>query len=396
MTVSVQTCRTTGVAGSGAVGQEIAFTFPFAATSEIVVKTKVTATGVEATLAETTNYTVSAASETGGTVTTVTAVAATSTIHVMRVTPKTQALDLAAGGDFGAEAIEDAFDKMTKLIIEARDTADRALRMPDTDVTATASMVLPSVIDRASKYLTFSAAGLPTVTSAVTPTGAITLSGFGAAWGVAADATAGIALLSLGTSAVRNLDTDGTLAANLDTLIPTQKAVKTYADTKIATTLACALAGAQNITGVKTFAVSPIVPTPTTDMQAATKLYADSQDLLLSTTTVAFNVNAATTLYTVPSGKRCVLSHAIVVAGADAGATKLSIGASTAVTDFVPACTLSNLDAQYDAVKLQPIMAATPVKNKSYAAGVLIVANVTANAGGATNTVYLYGSIYDA
>jgi hypothetical protein len=269
--------------------------------------------------------------------------------------------------------------------------------MPETDTTATASMVLPSVVDRASKYLTFSALGVPTATATVTPATAITLSTFGASWGVAANAAAGITLLGLGTTATLNIDTDGTLAANLDTLIPTQKAVKTYADLRITTALACALAGAQNITGVKTFTVSPILPTPTTDYQGATKLYADSQDLLLSATTVAFNGNAATTLYTVPAGKRCILSHAIVVAGADAGATtKMSIGKSTAVTDFVPACTLSKLDAQYDAVKLQPIMNVVPLTNKSYAAGDLIVANITTQSGGATNTVYLYGSIYDA
>jgi hypothetical protein len=35
---------------------------------------------------------------------------------------------------------------------------------------------------------------------------------------------------------------------------------------------------AQNITGVKTFTVSPIIPTPTTDFQPATKAYVDSQE----------------------------------------------------------------------------------------------------------------------
>ena len=116
---------------------------------------------------------------------------------------------------------------------------------------------------------------------------------------------------------------------------------------------------------------------------------------LLSSTTVAFNANADTTLYTVPTGKRCVLSHAIVIAGADAGATTtLSIGQNTAETDFVGACTLSNLDAQYDAVILQPIMNSTPVKNKSYAAGTVIEAKVANQSGGATNTVKLYGTIY--
>ena len=116
---------------------------------------------------------------------------------------------------------------------------------------------------------------------------------------------------------------------------------------------------------------------------------------LLSATTVAFNANAHTTLYTVPVGKRCILSLAIVVAGADAGATTtLSIGQNGAETDFVPACTLSNLDAQYDAVILKPIMNVTPLKNKSYAAGTVIEAAVLAYSGSASNTVYLFGMLY--
>lgn len=116
---------------------------------------------------------------------------------------------------------------------------------------------------------------------------------------------------------------------------------------------------------------------------------------LLSATTVAFNADADTVLYTVPAGKRCILSHAIVVAGADAGATTtISIGQNGATTDFVPANTLSNLDAQYDCVKIVPISNTTPLKNKSYAAATSIEATVAAQSGGATNTVYLYGTLY--
>ena len=116
---------------------------------------------------------------------------------------------------------------------------------------------------------------------------------------------------------------------------------------------------------------------------------------LLSTTTVAFNANGDTTLYTVPVGYRCILHHAIVVAGADAGATTtLAIGQNTAETDFIPANTLSNLDAQYDAVILMPVPNTTPTKTKSYAAGTVIQAQVGTQSGGATNTVYLFGFLY--
>ncbi len=116
---------------------------------------------------------------------------------------------------------------------------------------------------------------------------------------------------------------------------------------------------------------------------------------LLSATTVAFNANADTTLYTVPAGVRCVLHYAIAVAGADAGATtQLSIGADGAETDFVNAYTLSNLDAANDAVILMPVPNTTPVKIKSYAATTVIQAQVTNQSGGATNTIYLFGHLY--
>lgn len=116
---------------------------------------------------------------------------------------------------------------------------------------------------------------------------------------------------------------------------------------------------------------------------------------LLSTTTVALNANADTTLYTVPAGYRCVLAFAILVAGADAGATtQLSIGQDTAETDFIPANTLSNLNAQYDAVILMPVPNTTPATIKSYAAETVIQAQVTNQSGGATNTLYLFGFLY--
>ena len=115
---------------------------------------------------------------------------------------------------------------------------------------------------------------------------------------------------------------------------------------------------------------------------------------LLSTTTVALNADADTTLYTVPTGKRCILSHAILVAGADASTSDISIGQNSAETDFVGVTNLDNLDAQYDAVLLAPVPSATPATLKSYAAGTVIEAQVSNQAGGATNTLYLFGTLY--
>lgn len=115
---------------------------------------------------------------------------------------------------------------------------------------------------------------------------------------------------------------------------------------------------------------------------------------LLSTTTVTFAADGDTQLYTVPTGKRCVLSHAIIVAAADCGTTDISIGANGAETDFVNAVTLSAIDAQYDACIVCPVPADPVAKIESYAAGTVIEIKVASHAGAAGNTVYLFGFLY--
>lgn len=115
---------------------------------------------------------------------------------------------------------------------------------------------------------------------------------------------------------------------------------------------------------------------------------------LLSTTNVDLSADGDTTLFTVPTGKRCILSHALLVGGADAGTSDLSIGKDGAETDFVGVTNLDNLDAQYDALFLAPVPSATPATLKSYAAGTVIQAQVANHAGGATNTLFLYGTLY--
>jgi len=127
------------------------------------------------------------------------------------------------------------------------------------------------------------------------------------------------------------------------------------------------------------------------------RLITDNIVALLSTTAVSLAANADTTIYTVPAGKRCILSHAILVAGADAGASStIAIGQNTAETDFLAAHTLSNLDAANDAVILIPVPNTTPLKGKSYAAATVIQAQVANQSGGASNTLFLFGTLYDA
>ena len=107
--------------------------------------------------------------------------------------------------------------------------------------------------------------------------------------------------------------------------------------------------------------------------------------------TVSLAGVAATTLYTVPTGFTCVIDHVDLILGADAGASVLTIGRSTALTDFLGAQTLSSLDADGDKTCLRPVPNATSVKEKTYAAGVIIQVAVTTGSGGATNYMILWG-----
>lgn len=176
MTVANQTARTSAT-GTAAAGQEIPFSFPAGATSDIKVRTRLTSTGVQSDpLTETTHYTVSLSGDVGGTVTMVSAVAATYTIHVYRETPRTQSLDLEAGGTFNGENVEDALDKAIRAINDLYDRVSRCIQMPATD--ASLDMELDSSVDRASNYLAFTAAGGVTVVDTVAPsTATVTAAG---------------------------------------------------------------------------------------------------------------------------------------------------------------------------------------------------------------------------
>ena len=112
--------------------------------------------------------------------------------------------------------------------------------------------------------------------------------------------------------------------------------------------------------------------------------------------TVSLAAAANTTLYTVPTGYTAVIDHVDLIAGSDASTSTVTIGRSTALTDFLDTQTLSNLDADGDKVELRPVPNATPVKQKTYAAGTIIQIAVTSAAGGATNYAILWGYLAEA
>ena len=212
MTVANQTARTSAV-GTNVAGQVVPFTFPINASGDITVKTRVTATGVEATLTETTDYAVTISGNTGGSIELVSALATTSEVFIIRNTPRTQALELEQGGSFNAERLEEAFDKLCREVNDLKDQLDRCLHAPDTDATGT-DLEIPNSVDRASMTLTFDASGDPTATAAATTT--VSFSVWGEAFVALANAAAARTNLGLaiGTN-VQAYDADLTTLGGL-------------------------------------------------------------------------------------------------------------------------------------------------------------------------------------
>ena len=409
MTVSNQTNRTSAV-GNDAIGQEVAFTFPYNATSDLTVISRVTLTGVETTLAETTNYTLTAASETGGTLTTVTAVAATSQIHIIRDTPMTQSLDLEQGGSFNAENIEDALDKNTKLNIENSDSVSRVMTFPKTDPTASLGD-MPNSIDRAGKTLSFDSDGKPSATASAA-TGTVAFSALGEDLAATATSTTARALLDLDTSDIAknatkftvtaasgNTATEGTLSVgstltvtgastfnddiNLgagDDLVgsATSKILingdkftvdGSNGNTVVAGTLDVTgvstltgnttVGGTLGVTGIATLGAGSVATTQAitdTSTKIATTAYVTNTKLektinMLSSTTgcyLAALVGIEQPLYTVPTAKIMIVDHIVMhTFSADPGYGSVEFGTAGACTDYLTAQNYNNLTAAF-------------------------------------------------
>lgn len=119
---------------------------------------------------------------------------------------------------------------------------------------------------------------------------------------------------------------------------------------------------------------------------------------LLSSTNVSFAAEGATTLFTVPTGKKCVLILATIIPGADPVDCTCTIGSTgTAADSFLGTQTFhTNVDALADVGILQPIPHGTTAVGKVYAAADVIQITIAGGGGGATNQVDLFGYLFDA
>lgn len=118
--------------------------------------------------------------------------------------------------------------------------------------------------------------------------------------------------------------------------------------------------------------------------------------LLGSVDSVDLNDDASsTTIYTVPTGKKCVLDHVrLRNISANCTSATCTVGQTGALTDFLGTQTLSGLNAAASTGILRPVPNATTVKGVEYTAGETLVFRVVVAAGVAcTCTVDFYGSI---
>jgi hypothetical protein len=118
---------------------------------------------------------------------------------------------------------------------------------------------------------------------------------------------------------------------------------------------------------------------------------------LLSTTAIAdLSSASATTLYTVPTGKKLCLTEAWLEVAGDVGANlAVTIGQSGALTDFVGTTNGDNLDADEDVILIKPVPSATPSTNKLYAAGTVIQIDVAVAGNAVAGVLYLFGFLID-
>ncbi len=131
----------------------------------------------------------------------------------------------------------------------------------------------------------------------------------------------------------------------------------------------------------------------------------EKADGILSTTTVDFSGTGQTTLYTVPTGKSCVITKAVIIAGGDAGTTDITIGVTASWDNWAGAngiagadIQLDNVNAAGDVVILSPATFVSPPAANNvlqrYTAGEVIKIDVVVGNGNASNTVILFGILY--
>ena len=130
MTVATSTSKSGPYAGAGTTGP-FTVTFRFLENSHLQV-IKTSTAGIDSTLALTTDYAVSGAGASTGTVTLMSALLFGEKLTIIRNVPFTQEADYVQNDAFPAESHERALDKLTMETQQLKEQVDRALVLPAT------------------------------------------------------------------------------------------------------------------------------------------------------------------------------------------------------------------------------------------------------------------------
>lgn len=143
MTIS-STSHRMDYTGNGATSS-YSYNFRIFSDTDLLV-TKRDTSDIETTLVLNTDYTVSGAGDSNGSITLTTALALNNHLTIRRVRPLTQGTDIRNQGDFYPEIHEDAFDHFVMIDQQQQEEIDRAIRLPETVTGVDASMPLPEAL----------------------------------------------------------------------------------------------------------------------------------------------------------------------------------------------------------------------------------------------------------
>ena len=143
MTIS-STSHRMDYTGNGATSS-YSYNFRIFSDTDLLV-TKRDTSNIETTLVLNTDYTVSGAGGSNGSITLTTALALNNHLTIRRVRPLTQGTDIRNQGDFYAEIHEDAFDHFVMIDQQQQEEIDRSIRLPETVTGVDASMPLPEAL----------------------------------------------------------------------------------------------------------------------------------------------------------------------------------------------------------------------------------------------------------
>jgi hypothetical protein len=182
----------------------LAISYPFLATTDLVVIETIILTGAQTTKALTTDYTVTGTPDAtgaypnGGSVVPVAAIAATLKWTIYRDPPATQTQAVVDNDPLPASVFNSGLDKLTMLVQRVRDLVTRGARLSDGDVSG-ASVTLPMPV--ASSLLGWASDGLSIVNYVVANLTGSIVTAFSSTLLAAADAASWRSALGLGTFA---------------------------------------------------------------------------------------------------------------------------------------------------------------------------------------------------